>query len=837
MNAAPRLSMHGIRKSFGGVAVLDGVDFSAERGEVVALLGANGAGKSTLMKVLTGLYTREAGRIAIDGEPVAFAAPAEAIAAGIRLLPQEISVLPDMSVAENIFLPELPMRRRFGMRMVDDAVMAERARALLDQLGFAAITPETPMKRLSVAEQRIVEIARALAGEARVLVMDEPTAALTEQEARLIFRIIRRLTAQGVSVVYISHYLREVFEIADRIVVLRDGRNAGSFVTASSSQGDILSAMLGGAMGDLYEAGPAGPRGADVLAVEHLSVPGALDDVGFAVASGEIFGVFGLVGSGVEMLGRALYGGTGAVRDARIMLAGQSYRPRSPRAGMQAGIGFVAAERKRQGIIGELTVRENICLPFQDRYERGPFVSRAAETVTGATLDRRTRYPCQRAGTELAHALRREPAKSLHRALAGGGRAAADHGGADARRGCGRAPRNLSPDARAGWTRLRRAGAVLGCRGGGGNQRPRTGTRSRPGGTPLRRPGQSGGADGGHHERSGIRGMTLAAQLSLASGPRRRTASLLGRSWAGVVLLLAFYVALLIVFSVLSPYFLNLRNMLSIGGNVAFIGLMAATGTPLIIAGGLDLSVAAVAGLVGVLVALLHASGLHVWLAALAATAIAAIAGFINGWLTMRVRLNPLIATLGTMSVISGIALVLTGGLTRPLMVPGFNWVGGGRIASVPVPLLLMLATFVALWVMLTRTRFGRYVYASGGNPEAARLIGVPVERVVIALYVLSALSGAVAGIVLAAMLGAAAPNAAGQHLLTVIAAIILGGTSLYGGRGSVWGTVIAVLILGTLANGLTLLDVSSFWQDVTRGVVLILAVSLDQLRTRAVGD
>ena len=318
---------------------------------------------------------------------------------------------------------------------------------------------------------------------------------------------------------------------------------------------------------------------------------------------------------------------------------------------------------------------------------------------------------------------------------------------------------------------------------------------------------------------------------------RGRVASLLGRSWAGVASLLVFYLLLLVAFSLLSPYFLNFRNMLSIGGNVAFIGLMAATGTPLIIAGGLDLSVAAIAGLTGVLIALLHGAGVQVWLACLAAALIAAAIGLVNGVLTTRLRLNPLIVTLGMMSVVSGGALVLTGGLTQPLMVPGFNWVGGGRLFGVPVPLLLMLAMFVALWVMLTATTFGRYVYAAGGNPEAARLIGVPVERTVVTLYVLSAVSGAVAGIVLAAMLGAAAPNAASDHLLTVIAAIILGGTSLYGGRGSVWGTIVAVLILGTLANGLTLLDVSSFWQDVTRGVVLIAAVSLDQLRTRAAGD
>jgi ribose/xylose/arabinose/galactoside ABC-type transport system permease subunit len=189
------------------------------------------------------------------------------------------------------------------------------------------------------------------------------------------------------------------------------------------------------------------------------------------------------------------------------------------------------------------------------------------------------------------------------------------------------------------------------------------------------------------------------------------------------------------------------------------------------------------------------------------------------------------------MSIVGGAALILTGGLTRALSVPGFNWIGQGRLYQIPVPLILMLLAYAAIAVVLRFTRFGRFVYASGGNAEASRLIGLPVERVQITLYVVSAISGAVAGTMLAAQLGAAAPAAAAPHLLTVIAAIILGGTSLYGGRGSVWGTLLAVLILGTLNNGLTLLDVSSFWQDVTRGLVLMLAVSLDQIRTRALGD
>lgn len=308
---------------------------------------------------------------------------------------------------------------------------------------------------------------------------------------------------------------------------------------------------------------------------------------------------------------------------------------------------------------------------------------------------------------------------------------------------------------------------------------------------------------------------------------------LLGRPAAGIVLLLVFYILLLAAFSFLSPYFLTLSNLSNIGTNMAFIGLMAAAGTPLIIGGGLDLSVAAVAGLAGVIVALMHANGLNIWMGCLTALVIGCAVGVLNGFIVTRLRLNPLIATLGTMSIFSGISMVLTGGLSKPLFIPAFNWLGSGRVAGIPFPVILMLLVFLVLSLVLSKTPFGRFVYATGGNPEASSLLGVPVERTQMVLYVLSGLSGASAGVILAAMLGAAAPNAAGQHLLTIIAAIILGGTSLFGGRGSVWGTLIAVLILGTLNNGLTLMNVSSFWQDVTRGVVLLMAVGLDQLRVR----
>jgi ribose transport system permease protein len=324
---------------------------------------------------------------------------------------------------------------------------------------------------------------------------------------------------------------------------------------------------------------------------------------------------------------------------------------------------------------------------------------------------------------------------------------------------------------------------------------------------------------------------------AISTSPRPRIArDLLGRSWAGVAILLLFYAILLLVFSLLSRWFLSFDNITSIGTNMAFIGLMAAAGTPLIIAGGLDLSVAAVAGLSGVVVAQLHGVGVNLWLASVAALLLGTAIGWLNGLIVTSGGLNPFIVTLATMSIITGLSLVMTGGLTVPLTDPGFSWLGSGYIGGVPFPLLLMVAVFIVLWFVMARTPFGRRLYAVGGNPDASRLLGIPVARVQMTLYMLSGFSGALGGVVLGSMLGAAAPDSAGQSLLTIIAAIILGGTSLFGGRGSMWGTLLAVLILGTLNNGLTLLDVSSFWQQVTRGVVLLLAVGLDQVRVRLHG-
>jgi len=392
------LEMEGIDKAFAGNRVLSDVSFGVDAGEIVALLGANGAGKSTLMKIMTGLYSRDAGALRVDGRAVEIASPADALAEGIRLIPQELSVLPEMSVAENVFLGAMPASGPGALARIDMPAMRAQTRELLASLGLEGIDPAVQLGRLSVSEQRLVEIARALAGSARVLVMDEPTASLSERERERLFAIMRRLKERGTGIVFISHYLGEVFAISDRVSVLRDGRNAGDFVTNETDQESVLAAMLGRAMEALFPAHASAP-GEVVLAAEGLAGAGGLiTDVDLAGRGAESDGVFGLIGAGVEALGKLLYGAEPPA-SGTLLLHGRPFRPRGAGDAISAGVGYVAGERKAEGILPDLTVRENFTLPFLGRYVAGLAVSRRAETEFARkwidALDVRTTGPEQ----------------------------------------------------------------------------------------------------------------------------------------------------------------------------------------------------------------------------------------------------------------------------------------------------------------------------------------------------------------------------------------------------------------------------------------------------------
>ena len=353
-----------IRKSFGGVHALQGVSFRAAAGEVTALVGENGAGKSTLLKILSGALTADAGEIRLEGRPVNLHTPAQAQRAGIAIIHQELSLVPDLSIAENIFLARLPMRGP----LVDWRRLRAESRSLLARQELH-LDPSTRVARLPLARQQLVEIARAVAQEARILAMDEPTASLADEEVQILFRLIRQLRDSGVTLIFVSHRLDEVFEIADRITVLRDGQVVGTLAIAEASPDRVVQLMVGRTIEEQFPKAPP-QRGDIVLEVRHLWTKDLLRDVSLTVRRGEIVGLAGLVGAGRSELARAIFGADPIARGT-LLLEGKPYKPRHPGDAVRQGIGYVPEDRKRSGLLLNFRLFSNHTLASLKKFVRG----------------------------------------------------------------------------------------------------------------------------------------------------------------------------------------------------------------------------------------------------------------------------------------------------------------------------------------------------------------------------------------------------------------------------------------------------------------------------------
>jgi ABC-type sugar transport system ATPase subunit len=361
--------MRGIRKRFSSIEVLKGVDLTLNSGEVLALLGENGAGKSTLMKVLSGDYVRDGGTIQVAGQSVDIGSPRDAEHHGIRVIYQELNYAPDLSVAENVLMGHLPRRSGpLGGLLIDWPEAYRRTGEILSRL-TKDVDPREPVGGLSVGNQQLVEIAKALSGNARILVMDEPTAALNTREVEALFETIASLRAEGVGIIYISHRLDEIEQIAQRITVLRDGTVAGDAPMASVTRREIVRMMVGREVESLYPA-RQGTVGDTVLEVSGLTRPGAFENVSFTVRAGEIVGLYGLLGAGQSEVVRALFGAAPAA-SGQIKVAGQPVIVRSPSEGKRSGIGFVSEDRKREGLVLGMSVADNLTLGNWGAVSRG----------------------------------------------------------------------------------------------------------------------------------------------------------------------------------------------------------------------------------------------------------------------------------------------------------------------------------------------------------------------------------------------------------------------------------------------------------------------------------
>jgi rhamnose transport system ATP-binding protein len=371
----PLLAVAGIEKSFPGVRALSGVSFDVAPGEVHALLGENGAGKSTLIKIISGVYQPDAGAIHVDGRPLRLESPDDARRAGIATIYQELLLFRDLSVAENIFMGHAP-RSHGGW--LDWKAMAAKTEALLASLEITDLAPGRIVGSLSVGNRQRVEILRALSQDARLLIMDEPTAALTEYDVTRLFDLVRRLKSRGVGIIYISHRMDEIFQLADRVTVLRDGAHVGTRKVVETSSGELVQMMVGRQIESLFPKVDV-PIGKPVLEVRDLVRRPLTKSVSLTVHAGEIVGLAGLVGSGRSELAQTIFGATPA-ESGQILLSGKPVQVRSPSAARALGIAYVPEDRATQGLVRPMSVRENFSLASLAKVARFGFIDTAAET-------------------------------------------------------------------------------------------------------------------------------------------------------------------------------------------------------------------------------------------------------------------------------------------------------------------------------------------------------------------------------------------------------------------------------------------------------------------------
>lgn len=345
------LEMKGIGKTFPGVKALEGVNLSVREGQVHALLGENGAGKSTLIKILSGAYSKDEGQIFFDGQPVEIKSPQDAQALGISTIYQEFNLAPHLTIAENIFLGHLPKKGP----LVDWATAKERSAEILKGLGVT-LSVDTPTSALSVAEQQLVEIAKALNRQTRILIMDEPSAVLGEKDLENLFRVVRTLQASGIGIVYISHRLKEIFELADEVTVLKDGRYVDTRTVSEVTMDDLVRLMIGRDLQDVYPKRTAKP-GEVLLEVNNVGRTKLVHDISFKLHAGEIVGFAGITGSGRTEVVRAIFGAD--TYTGEMLISGQQYKARSPQDAIHHGIALVTEDRKGQGLFLKLPVTTN----------------------------------------------------------------------------------------------------------------------------------------------------------------------------------------------------------------------------------------------------------------------------------------------------------------------------------------------------------------------------------------------------------------------------------------------------------------------------------------------
>ena len=823
---SPILEARGVGKAFAGVRVLEGVDLQLFSGEVHTIMGENGAGKSTLMKLLAGVHRPDAGELLVDGFRVAIDTPAAAAARGVALIHQEPLSFPDLSVAENIFLGHRLPRGRLGQ--IDWRRLRREAQQLLDRLGVD-LDPAAKLRGLSIADQQAVELASALSQEARVLLMDEPTAALTPAEVDRLFGIVRGLVAEGVAVVFVSHRLPEVFEISDKITVLRDGDFIGTRRVGETSREEIIRMMVGRELGEMYEK-PAATLGEAVLTVDGLCRRGEFEDVSFAVRAGEIVGMAGLVGAGRTEVARAVFGATTPSKGS-VRIAGDEVRARSPREAIRHGLAYVPEDRQQHGLVTPMPIAANTSMASLAGVSTGGWLrlgrERSLAREWAERLKTRLRDVTQPArelsgGNQqkvvLGKWLNAEPKVLIldepTRGIDVGAKAEVHRLMADLA-GQGKGILMISSDLPEVLSMSDRVLVM--------SQGRLTGEFAR--GTATQEDVMAAAVeakgDGVEQARCGW----------LQYWTRFREAGI------ALFVLLAF-----IGCGLVEP---RLFGADGVRGILLFLPpvLTAATGMMLVIVSrNIDLSVGSTLALAAIMVgnAFIDWPGLPLPLAFGLAAAVGGVLGLLNGVLVALLRVPAIIATLGTMTAYRGLVFVYSDGKQVDVDDLPASLLALSQPTGWGLSWMLGLAALVAVaaWLWLRYTATGRQVYAIGSNPQAAQLRGVPVARVTLLLFTILGLLSGIAGLMFASRVGFVNPVSTGQAFeLIVISAVVIGGVNVFGGSGSVLGAALGCTLLALVSVALPMMGVSGFWQLAFYGLAILLAAGVDSLVRRGGGE
>jgi ABC-type sugar transport system ATPase subunit/ribose/xylose/arabinose/galactoside ABC-type transport system permease subunit len=807
------VELRGIDKSFPGAHALRGVDLTVHPGEVHAVIGENGAGKSTLMRILAGAERADEGSVHWRGELVSFAGPADAISLGIAEIYQELSLVPSLSVAENIFLGHEPTRPGGFVRR---AAMADGARRRLADLGVAELgRTDAPVETLSVAAQQMVEIAKAVSRNVSLLIMDEPTASLGEAEVRTLFDLIRRLRERGMSIVYVSHRLEEVLEISDRVTVMRDGLVVSTLPVAEASIETLIALMVGREL-ERQQRGAAEASVETLVAVRGLAAPPGLVEADLEVRTGEVLAVWGLVGSGRSTLARAIAGLVPAERGT-VTVAGKRVSASSPTGAIGEGIVYLTEDRKAEGLMLDRSLRENIAVASLGSRSAGGFVRRGEETRALARLVEmlRLRTPSLDARVRNLSGGNQQKAMLARALLAGPRVLIVDEPtrGIDvgSKAEIHQLLRDIASEGRAVVVVSSELPEVL-------DVADRVAV--------MREGRLVATFDAASASEDALLAAATPRKRVEAAPPRRELRLTWLQRGGAAALVLA---ALWIVAAALSPSFRSITNQSNVLGQSSVLCLLALGQAFVVLTGGIDLSVGATLTASSIVAAtVMNGEDGNILPAVLAALAVGVAVGLANGLLVQRIRLDPFIVTLGTAAAVQGLVLAWVTGPTG-LAAEAFLDAAETEIWRLPALGLASVGLVALAGIWLRHHVWGRRIYAVGGDATAARLSGLGVGRIRVAAYVLAGTLAAVAGLFTLARFGAADPRTGAGLEFASITAVVAGGVSLVGGRGTVWGALAGVGILSLVANMLNQLRVQSYWQQVVTGLIILAAVAVYQ--------